>query len=222
MSSPEQIDANQRNGALSQGPKTPEGKAASAQNARKHGLLSQGLLLPDEDKDEFDRFAQSLHGELNPQGELEHALVVRIVGLLWRLRRAGKLETGVLFWQQCLVEGPPPIDAYPHGEEDPRFRDYLIGINTITGGEKQAEKAGAPELATFGRAYIGGENSLAKLSRYESAIQRNLVRALHELQRLQAARKGEHVPPPVVVDIDVSGLPEQVTPSDESGPSPLT
>jgi hypothetical protein len=104
MSSREQVDANQRNGALSQGPKTPEGKAASAQNARKHGLLSQGVLLPNEDKGEFDRFAQSLHGEMDPQGELEHALVVRIVGLLWRLRRAGKLETGVLFWQRLLAE----------------------------------------------------------------------------------------------------------------------
>ena len=69
---------------------------------------------------------------------------------------------------------------------------------------------------------LGIALGIGQLSRYESAIQRNLVRALHELQRLQAARKGEHVPPPVVVDIDVSGLPEQVTPSDESGPSPLT
>jgi hypothetical protein len=207
MSSREQVDANQRNGALSQGPKTPEGKAASAQNARKHGLLSQGVLLPDEDKAEFDRFAQSLHGEMDPQGELEHALVVRIVGLLWRLRRAGKLETGVLFWQRLLAE----VDL-----EVVHFVDDAVDVDLRRKAREQAVKTDTTALAFLGEAYIGGENSLAKLSRYESAIQRNLVRTLHELQRLQAARKGEHVPPPVAVDIDVTGLPERVTPSDES------
>ena len=31
-----------------------------------------------------------------------------------------------------------------------------------------------------------------------------MVRAMHELERLQANRAGEHVPAPVVVDVDVS------------------
>jgi hypothetical protein len=213
MSSPEQIDANQRNGALSQGPKTSEGKAASAQNARKHGLLSQGVLLPDEDKDEFDRFAQSLHGELNPQGELEHALVVRIVGLLWRLRRTGKLETGVLFWRRLLAEVDLDVGHFGH---------EMVDVDLRRKARKEAAKTDTTALAFLGELYIAGESSLAKLSRYESAMQRNLMRTLHELQRLQAARRGEHVPPPVAVDIEVTGLPEQGTPSDESGPSTLT
>jgi hypothetical protein len=50
-----------------------------------------------------------------------------------------------------------------------------------------------------------GENALSKLSRYETALDRNLWRTLHELQRLQAARQGKNVLVPVVVDIDVSG-----------------
>lgn len=69
---------------------------------------------------------------------------------------------------------------------------------------------------------LGIALGIGQLSRYESAMQRNLMRTLHELQRLQAARRGEHVPAPVAVDIDVTGLPEQGTPSDESGPSTLT
>jgi hypothetical protein len=45
----------------------------------------------------------------------------------------------------------------------------------------------------------------SKLSRYEAGLERSLFRALHELQRLQASRAGELVPPPVAVDIEVSG-----------------
>jgi hypothetical protein len=72
---------------------------------------------------------------------------------------------------------------------------------------EQAKQADETELAVLGETYVSGENSLAKLSRYEATLQRNLMRALHELQRLQAARKGEHVPAPVAVDVDVAGLP---------------
>jgi hypothetical protein len=45
-------------------------------------------------------FVLDLERELQPQGPLEEALVERIIGLLWRLRRAGKLESAVLYWQQ--------------------------------------------------------------------------------------------------------------------------
>lgn len=43
-----------------------------------------------------------------------------------------------------------------------------------------------------------------KYFRYEIMLERSLYKALHELQRLQADRKGEKVPLPVVVDMDIS------------------
>lgn len=46
-----------------------------------------------------------------------------------------------------------------------------------------------------------GANSFATLYRYESSIDRCLYRALHELQRLQATRMGEDVPPPMALDV---------------------
>jgi hypothetical protein len=46
-------------------------------------------------------------------------------------------------------------------------------------------------------------DNLGKLGRYETQIERSFYRALHELQRLQAARQGERVPPPLVADVDV-------------------
>jgi hypothetical protein len=43
-----------------------------------------------------------------------------------------------------------------------------------------------------------------KLARYE-VMRERLVRALHELERVQAARQGVPVAPPVAVDVTVSG-----------------
>lgn len=50
----------------------------------------------------------------------------------------------------------------------------------------------------------GGLGAFAQLARHEAAIERSMLRALHELQRLQAGRTGVEVPVPVAVDIDVT------------------
>jgi hypothetical protein len=48
-------------------------------------------------------------------------------------------------------------------------------------------------------------NAFSKLSCYETTIERSLYKALHELQRLQAARYANgNVSPPVAIDVDVS------------------
>jgi hypothetical protein len=43
-------EASRRNGARSRGPKTPEGKARSAQNALKHGLRAQKFVVVGDEK----------------------------------------------------------------------------------------------------------------------------------------------------------------------------
>lgn len=48
------------------------------------------------------------------------------------------------------------------------------------------------------------EGTLDKVSRYESTLERSLFRTLHELERIQAARSGEHVPLLAVADVSVS------------------
>ena len=73
------------------------------------------------------------------------------------------------------------------------------------------------ETATPGRAFardVDKANAFSKLSRYETAIERQLYKALHELECRQAARQSGSVPPPQVVDVDVTGIPEGVPEGD--------
>jgi hypothetical protein len=51
---------------------------------------------------------------------------------------------------------------------------------------------------------LPGSEDLDKIGRYEGHIERCLYRALHELQRLQAARDGL-IPPPLAVDVNLTG-----------------
>ena len=47
-------------------------------------------------------------------------------------------------------------------------------------------------------------DTLDRLGRYETSLERSLYRALHELERRQAARLGQPVPSPVAVDVTLS------------------
>jgi hypothetical protein len=47
--------------------------------------------------------------------------------------------------------------------------------------------------------------TLEKVNRYETSLERSLYKALHELERRQAARSGQAVQLPVAVDINLSG-----------------
>jgi hypothetical protein len=221
MTSDKQTRANRRNALKSTGPKTPEGKAAVRMNALKHGLLSQEILLPGEDEEALRELGERLRNELQRAGELENLLVDRIISAYWRLRRLGRVETGIFAWERSeeLAErAEREAQRYESGQVEDLVRYLDI---TIT-DEKKHEEAHSrarrirseqeDETATLGRTFARDAdraNAFSKLSRYETAIERALYRALHELERRQAARRGAAVTPPQVLDVEVSGIPEE-------------
>ncbi|MBI4298689.1 MAG: hypothetical protein HY666_02915 [Chloroflexi bacterium] len=50
---------------------------------------------------------------------------------------------------------------------------------------------------------LSGETT-EKIMRYETAVERQIYKALYELIRLQMARQGEKPPAPVAIDVEVS------------------
>jgi hypothetical protein len=49
------------------------------------------------------------------------------------------------------------------------------------------------------------DDTLQKVTRYESHLSRQMYQALHELQRLQARRTGERIAPPAALDVTLNG-----------------
>jgi hypothetical protein len=51
---------------------------------------------------------------------------------------------------------------------------------------------------------LADEKTMERVQRYETTLERAMLRCLHELQRLQAARHGQSVPVPVALDVNLS------------------
>jgi hypothetical protein len=96
MTSARQIEANRRNALASTGPRTENGKQRASQNAVRHGLTAETVILPLEDADDYQVFELAVTADYEAETAVERELVLRLASLLWRLRRATSIETGLL------------------------------------------------------------------------------------------------------------------------------
>ena len=96
MTSYRQIDANRRNACNSTGPTTEEGKRRSRCNAVRHGLTAETVIGALEDAKDYQAFEAAIIADYDAQSAVERELVLRLASLLWRLRRATTMETGLL------------------------------------------------------------------------------------------------------------------------------
>ena len=95
MTSFRQLDANRRNARHSTGPVTEEGKKRSRRNAVRHGLTAETVIDALEDADDYSAFELSITADYDAQSATERELVLRLASLLWRLRRATAIESGL-------------------------------------------------------------------------------------------------------------------------------
>src|SRR5262245_7644263 len=95
MTSFRQIYANQRNARKSTGPITQEGKQRSRCNAVRHGLTAETVIGALEDAEDYKAFEAAVIADYDAESTVERELVLRLASLLWRLRRATTMETGL-------------------------------------------------------------------------------------------------------------------------------
>jgi len=125
------------------------------------------------------------------------------------------VEAGIFAWERLE-------ELADRAEREAQGYELTRAISPVTTDKDRYEEARSKvrrmrgeqedELATLGRTFARDAdraNAFSKLSRYEIAIGRQLYRALHELERRQAARGGAAVTPPQVLDVEVSGMPEE-------------
>ncbi|HEY3439945.1 MAG TPA: hypothetical protein VGK29_04310 [Paludibaculum sp.] len=107
MATAAQIAANQANARRSTGPRTAEGKTASARNATTHGLSSQDFVILAGQEQEFDQFMAELEAEIQPAGAIERELFAQHAHAAWTLRRCRRAEVASQFGHVC--EGGDPL-----------------------------------------------------------------------------------------------------------------
>src|ERR1700741_111613 len=95
MTSYRQIQAKGRNAQHSTGPKTEAGKHSSRCNAVRHGLTAETVIGALEDAEDYQAFEAAIIADYEAQPAVERELVLRLASILWRLRRATTMETGL-------------------------------------------------------------------------------------------------------------------------------
>ncbi len=180
MSSLVRIAANRANGAKSRGPvtpegkrisaanvihstgpRTPEGKARASQNALKHGMLSQSVVLRNECPDSFENAHCSLRDELQPRSYIDNELVEIMAAAHWRRKRS---------W--CIEK-----DQFDHAIEAIEVIESPVEPNA---SQENSENAAPPSLQTAlaFSALCSKSPTLKTLRRYEVTNSREFLRHL--------------------------------------------
>ena len=137
MTSFRQIAANRRNARKSTGPITPEGKQRSRCNAIRHGLTAETVIGALEDAEDYRAFEAAIIADYDAQSAVERELVLRLASLLWRLRRATTMETGLFEIQAdhlresqagAKFSRPPAIYALIYLSLPPRNCRMKLGL----------------------------------------------------------------------------------------------
>jgi hypothetical protein len=219
MSSERQVEANRQNAQRSTGPCTVEGKRRVASNAVKHGLTGKQVVLPNEDPEEFDAFRDGLLSALDPYGELEETLAEQIMSDAWRLRRVPLLESALFrrgHQELIIANQEQRVHGYEYAEAS-KLMETEFDKPKVAKNDRQAHADALAKLTEL-RSKLNDPSvemtmvfekysaTFTNLSRHEAGLCRSFLRNLHELQRLQAIRRGERVEAPAVVDVDLNTI----------------
>src|SRR6516162_3954460 len=124
MSSYRQIEANRRNALNSTGPKTEAGKQVSRRNALRHGLTAETVLSALEDAEDYQAFEAAITADYDAQSAVERELALRLASILWRLRRATTMETGLFEIQAQQLHDYPQSSQLAADSQDVIHTDF--------------------------------------------------------------------------------------------------
>jgi hypothetical protein len=205
MTSFRQIEANRRNARHSTGPVTEEGKRRSRQNAVRHGLTAETVIDALEDAEDYAAFEMAVAADHDAQSAVERELVLRLASLLWRLRRATAIESGLFKIQaRQLLQFRQQRKAHQkrHNIVDGIYRDAVAtedetrqneyGTNGSLDTCSQLTVGPADQSNDLTRSFVRLTNlptyPLDRLSRYEATLWRQACQILFTLRCLSQSR----------------------------------
>jgi hypothetical protein len=210
MTSIKQIEANRRNSLKSTGPKTEAGKRASRCNAVRHGLTAETVISALEDAEDYKAFELAITADYDAQSAVERELVLRLASLLWRLRRATTIETGLF-----EIQADHLSDFRTTHQISPASREIVYALfnansdrqATSHGVANRTEMSPASRLASaqgqiapdveLARCFLRLCNlpnyALDRLSRYEATLWRQAGRIVFALDNLVRRKPHERM-----------------------------
>jgi hypothetical protein len=210
MTTIRQIEANRRNALKSTGPVTDEGKQRSRRNAVRHGLTAETVIANLEDAEDYKAFELAVTSGFDAPTAVERELVLRLASLLWRLRRATAIETGLIKLQHDVINSlkvTPRDDLStrkysPDREEDrgnPPGRgllDYrLVDGRSCNVGPADLDSAGDKSIGIgdqIARCFLRLSNvdngAFERAKRYETSLWRQVGQILLTLDFLRRFR----------------------------------
>ena len=186
MTSFRQIEANWRNARKSTGPITEEGKQRSRCNAVRHGLTAETVIGALEDAEDYQAFEAAIIADYNAQSAVERELVLRLASLLWRLRRATTMETGLFEIQaNHLREFRQARKVLPISREVIHIANTSETVPTSAPNPIGSAANATIDLAQcFLRLTNLPNFALDRLSRYEATLWRQTGQILYALEVL--------------------------------------
>ncbi len=186
MSSLKEIEANRRNALKSTGPTTPEGKERSRCNAVRHGLTAETVIADLEDADDYQAFEAAVIADYDAQTAVERELVLRLASVLWRLRRATGIESGM--FESAMNESRTAGDSLAVAASTARTANRLYVVEAAA--LQNAQSRQHPHLKTtiadrFLRLTELPTFPLDRLNRYEHLLWRQACQLVFTLENLQ-------------------------------------
>jgi hypothetical protein len=132
MRSPLQSDASRKNGALSRGPATPQGKAIAARNSTRHGLHSKSVLIAGEDPALYQSLLEDLIARYQPADTQELIYVEQMAAALWRQQRTERIEVALLNRLLCAGQDDP---------ESARLAAFNMDLETLHRHQERLNRA---------------------------------------------------------------------------------
>jgi hypothetical protein len=212
MTSFRQFDANRRNARKSTGPITEQGKQRSRCNAVRHGLTAETVIGALEDAEAYQAFEAIIIADYDAQSAVERELVLRLASLLWRLRRATIMETGLFEIQadhlsefrqarHALLTSQEVFHAMFGGADSISYDRYSAshGITNATEAVQPAEPnpvaSAVDRPVELTRCFLRLANlpnfALDRLSRYEATLWRQAGQILFALDALDRRKPQE-------------------------------
>jgi hypothetical protein len=215
MTSARQIEANRCNALKSTGPKTGNGKQRSRRNALRHGLTAETVIELLEDAKDYRGFEAAIISDYDARTAVERELVLRLASLLWRIRRATSVETGLLRIQAEILrarrhESEPVCEsaAKPRGSDviertsSPSLRNSSNGSREdyrenavdqererLTVSPADAVRAWRELTHCFLRLVNLDNGAFDRIGRYEVHLWRQIAQTLFALQTIRQTRR---------------------------------